>query len=350
MSTLKSQNFREMSLQNLKGMHSLLAEILVNIFEYLSDDNLLDLPGSIVGKGLLEQEGTCRFHTITLCLEKADLERLMKISDHPIASKYVEVLIFGTDKALKLTWPEFLNYQWDMHTSYGPPHPPSDLESRTFHKTVGVKNWQECAKCDGRRLRSIYESFSQASDVQHELEYSGSDVRMLSHALERLENVKELEIDNFYFDKEIKDYELDREDQSKKEPVPLHLSNAALHQILQSAVSLEHLEFDFMNNRRSCISDQPDVPLFGILGSNKLHCLHTLKVATFQIQKREIARFLGVCTSLKSLTLEEIDVYYGTWFSIFGGLKGAYPYIEYLEFHDLYGDSAFRLRLVTSNN
>ncbi len=131
------------------------SEVLAETIEYLSNDDLLNLPYRVLKNGLLKAEGLRRFRQHRVWMDKKDLYRLARISNHPIIRQYVEELVFYLDK----------------------PREPDKFDLRGHN-------------------RSLYLAYKKTSDDLQKLTEDGTDIRILVMAFTSLPNANTVTIDN----------------------------------------------------------------------------------------------------------------------------------------------------------
>lgn len=78
-------------------METLPTELLAQIFESLSDDDILNLPSHIISHTLTEAQAQTMFRTMSVWLEKSSLERLVRVSRNSNLARHVREVRFYDD-------------------------------------------------------------------------------------------------------------------------------------------------------------------------------------------------------------------------------------------------------------
>ena len=116
----------------LQTIDSLPPELLSEILEYLSDDDILNVPSGVFA--LSEVSISARFGTIEdIWLEVGCLKRLIRVARHPVISKYVTKLRFTVNMLDKISACEYLRSQWDTRHDYSTRDPPDILAFSNFN-------------------------------------------------------------------------------------------------------------------------------------------------------------------------------------------------------------------------
>ena len=170
------------------------AEILANVFQHLSNDDIFNLPHAICAKGLFDTEGRHRFRQHHIWIERQSLQNLARVSRHPVVRKYVKELVLCYQMPRDITLKRFLEYWAIQHAK--PYKTPEDLTLDNFHALIGVPE-NHCTFC------SAWPSLSQRwiahkstlKDLEN-LQKSREDVEMLVEAFRRFENFDAIVFDN----------------------------------------------------------------------------------------------------------------------------------------------------------
>jgi hypothetical protein len=172
------------------------AEILANIFEHLSNDDIYNLPYRICAKGLFEKEGRLRFAQHRTWIDKKNLQQLTRISYHPTIRNFVQELIVGYEMPCYIKLKHFLQEQWmDKHSIRS--RAPRNIKLKNFHTLAGIPE-DSCPFCDGwPSLSEKWIAHKSALKSLQELQNSGKDVKILEEALGRFESFNAITIDNF---------------------------------------------------------------------------------------------------------------------------------------------------------
>lgn len=172
------------------------AEILANIFEYLSNDDIYNLPHRICAKGLFEKEGRLRFAQHRTWIDRKNLQQLTRISYHPTIRNFVQELIVGYEMPYYVKWKQFLKEQWmDKHSIRS--QAPREITLRNFHTLARIPA-DSCPFCDGwPSLTEKWIAHKSALKSLQELQNSGKDVKILEEALRRFKGFNAITIDNW---------------------------------------------------------------------------------------------------------------------------------------------------------
>lgn len=82
-----------------------------------------------------------------------------------------------------------------------------------------------------------------------------------------------------------------------------------------------HSRINYVNN-----GNNPILPLKSLFGSNEARHLVMLDLDTVRVQEKELSGCLNLCaTTLKTLGLEGVHIYSGSWLFLFQTLKGRFP-------------------------
>lgn len=172
------------------------AEILANIFEHLSNDDIYNLPHRICAKGLFDKEGQCRFGQHRTWIEKKNLQQLTRISYHPVIRNYVQELIVCHEMPCDIKLKDFLEEQWiDRHSKTT--RTPRKITLENFHTLAEIPE-DSCQFCNGLpSLSERWTAHKSALKSLRELQNNGKEVKILEEALTRFESFNAISIDNF---------------------------------------------------------------------------------------------------------------------------------------------------------
>ena len=180
------------------------AETLAQIFEYLSNEDIMHLPYRVLQNGLIKEEGLRRFKTCRVWLEKQSLYRLARISKHSIISKYVEELIFGIDAPFEVDLNNFIEYEFRCHSSQWDRTFTEEDQKRTTFKTFH-ELWLDAkhGDCETRSgwesLEAKYLAMKKGSKEGDKIRRTGMDRNILIMAFRNLSNARILSVDNFFY-------------------------------------------------------------------------------------------------------------------------------------------------------
>ncbi len=171
-------------------MDKIPSELLANIFDYLSDDDILNLPSNIIKITLTVAKAQKLLHTMDIWLEKGSIERVAKISRHPILSGHVRELIFHNERLDDITPEEYLNSYWFTHHDKQRTRPPKNLAFDNYRKLA-------FKQAPGKSsLAANFGKYRTKLEDQKRFEEKQDDVRLLSIAFGYLPNLDGIWIDN----------------------------------------------------------------------------------------------------------------------------------------------------------
>lgn len=134
----------------LQTMDNFPPELLSEILEYLSDDDILNVPPSVFA--LSEVSISARFGTIEdIWLEVGYLNRLIRVTRHPIISNCMTKLRFTVDRLDKISACEYLRSQGDSRHDYSTRNPPDILAFSTFNALAAAS----AASVDSMALKFV---------------------------------------------------------------------------------------------------------------------------------------------------------------------------------------------------
>ena len=198
-------------------------EMFAHILEYLSNDDLYNLPSIFLDKGLLWTEGIRRFGTLFVCIERPSLVRLSRISHHRNFSKYVKELIFHMAVPCKPDLEIFIEEQWEIHwreLQWYESVIPRELNLQNFHHWRWVfhdgssqfalrpQEKSEGHRCqmgscrDWPSVEAHFLAMKATFEDYLKLKADGTDVAMLIDSFANLTNAETLTIDNVIRDGE----------------------------------------------------------------------------------------------------------------------------------------------------
>ena len=175
-------------------LDSLPSELLSSILAQLSDTELLILPTSVLIKGLTEALLETRFSSCVISLDRAGLGRLYKLCSVPCIAFQVQDITILTDRVIKPTRAEFLNFQKNARSHLTCP----DVISQAMDEVHVHRQGHPCSGCNGGEDSELQNCLARAGDVQLEIERKGTDLAMLAWALRRMVNFKHITIQSSY--------------------------------------------------------------------------------------------------------------------------------------------------------
>ena len=158
------------------------SEILSSVFEYLSNDDLLNLSSDLLSKGLSASAAKARFEVFHCCINRESLGRLYRLSQCSFAADVVRQLTICTLKLVELTTEDIHELQWKRHlTDYKIERPmPGCVTMRDIHEEVGVSSWRECRTCAGQSPLQFQSHLIRTAKAQRDLETSGPQAAILA--------------------------------------------------------------------------------------------------------------------------------------------------------------------------
>ena len=170
------------------------AEILGQVFEYLSDDDILNLPHWLCAKGLLEKEGRCRFGQHHVWAEEKSVQKLVRFSRHPIIQEFVEELVLAIEVPQDIDLEIFLESHW--HEKHGiVSMAPEDLSLENFHTLARIPG-KDCQHCAG--WPSLSQRWTEHRQFLRSFQGLKRNKKDIAAALRRLEHLSIITIDNLY--------------------------------------------------------------------------------------------------------------------------------------------------------
>ena len=166
----------------LQNIDSLPPELLSEILEYLSDDDILNVPSGVFA--LSEVSISARFGTIEeIWLEVGCLKRLIRVARHPVISKYVTKLRFTVDRLDKISALKYLRSQWNSRHDFS-------TGIQTYLRSATSMLSLQPRRPVWTPWLSISSNVWAQLQVQAKMEESEEDVRFLTPALGTFPNIK----------------------------------------------------------------------------------------------------------------------------------------------------------------
>lgn len=189
-------------------MERLPTETLVQIFDFLTPNDILNLPFHVTMAGLTRDNARRRFSRTRIWIHKGSLNRLVRISLHPLISSCVEELVIGTQRPGYLPQADSSDEEWFQARSQPQkifqlaPELSNDarLTEGALEGIVG-SNFRDQAKISSQQLRHLtptekYTLSINAYKEQLRFQESGLDQAMLTVAFVGLSALKRIGIDN----------------------------------------------------------------------------------------------------------------------------------------------------------
>lgn len=171
-------------------MEKLPAELLFQIFEHLSNDDIINLPALITTRDLSDAEATRRYHTLWAWMEKGSLERLVQASKHKAIAKYATKITFTPERLLDLNERQYLHEIWNKCYYHGSRMKPEDLSLDNLDELVRVPLLHRPSR------KGHFDQYRSLVDTQTLMEADGSDVKMLKCVFDRSSNLNTVAIHN----------------------------------------------------------------------------------------------------------------------------------------------------------
>lgn len=168
-------------------MERLPTELLMNIFESLSDKDILNLPSNIISHTLTDAQAQKKLQILDVWLEKSSLERLNRIGRHPNLAKHVKELRFHNIRLDDISREAYLKSFWI--TNHGKMHR-DKLENLSF------SNYRELAFEGNRSVEECFTRYRKQLEDQKRMEEQQEDVLLLETGFSHLLNLEKVSIDN----------------------------------------------------------------------------------------------------------------------------------------------------------
>ena len=165
-------------------------DLLTKVYEYLLDDDILNMPSKWISSGLTESQAQALLRTMYVCLEKSSLSRLERIISHPDLARHIHRLTLHDERVKDITAHNYLHSHWSTHHSawgfYLPKYP-------SFASYI--KMAQEQISGDSS-VTVGFRKYRMLLKEQQMVEERQDDVRILSKAFDLLPNLEGVSVDN----------------------------------------------------------------------------------------------------------------------------------------------------------
>ncbi|CAD6588580.1 MAG: hypothetical protein ASARMPREDX12_003379 [Alectoria sarmentosa] len=172
-------------------MDNLPTELLANIFNHLSENDILNLPSHIISNALTDAQAQTLLQTMKVWLYKSSLERLGRISRHSNLARHVRELRFCNERLDVISPQEYLRSYWITHHLSTHPGPPENLTLRNYRKLALRPPPGDCS------VAAKFARYKTQLKEQERMEEQGEDVRRLKNIFRLLPNLETLSIDNY---------------------------------------------------------------------------------------------------------------------------------------------------------
>lgn len=168
-------------------MERLPTEMLGEVFESLSNKDVLNLPPHIIAHALGDARAQKMLQRLDLWLGKSSLERLNGISRYPNLAKHVKEIRFYNERLDDISAEAYLKSFWI--TNHGSEHH-GILEKLSF------SNYRELAFKGNLSVEEPFIKYRKLLDNQTRMEEQHEDVLLLEATLAGLLNLRKFSIDN----------------------------------------------------------------------------------------------------------------------------------------------------------
>ena len=181
-------------------MERLPYELLSVIFAHLSQEDIINLPFSVAGKGLSDKDLLSKFRTIDVWLDERSLETFNRAGTHPLLSDRIQSVCFHTDELAIISSLGFKHHHVS-HNDLGDYGPQNFLHSETDQIEIPAGRemvvWRTGESVETqwddkyRRYRALYEA-------QKNMRLQKKDLILLVKALRRLGRQPSIIVDDHY--------------------------------------------------------------------------------------------------------------------------------------------------------
>ena len=169
---------------------SLPTELLPNVFENLSNDDIFNMPPDWISSGFTESQAQALLGTMYVSLEKSSLTRLERIICHPDLARYVHRLTLHDERVKEITAYNYLHSHWSTHYQgwgfYLPKYP-------SFASYIQMAQEQISGQSS---VAAKYGKYRMLLKEQQLVEERQDDIRILSKAFDVLPNLEVVSVDN----------------------------------------------------------------------------------------------------------------------------------------------------------
>ena len=165
-------------------------DLLTKVYEYLLDDDILNMPSKWISAGLTESQAQALLGVMYVSLEKSSLSRLEKIISHPDLARHVQRLTLHDERVKDVTAYNYLFSHWSTH------HPRWGI---VLTKYPSFASYIKMAQVQIEGDSSVTVGFGRYRTLlkeQQMAEESQDDVRILSKAFDLLPNLEVVSVDN----------------------------------------------------------------------------------------------------------------------------------------------------------
>lgn len=163
------------------------SEILSQIFESLSPNDILNLPFERTMQGLTRAQAELRFSTIRAHLSRSSLNRLKRISSHPLINQCVSKITIGLQMLNCIPQADNSDRMWYNPSEY--------MFSGDQDLLRDLSPLESLQNQNGLSMAEALKSSQKAYLEQQRLQHSGLDLAMLAHAFGGLTALKTIKID-----------------------------------------------------------------------------------------------------------------------------------------------------------
>ena len=169
---------------------SLPTELLPNVFENLSKDDILNMPTHWISSGFTESQAQALLGTMYVSLEKNSLTRLDRIICHPDLARHTHRLILHDERVKDIAAYKYLHSHWSTHHQgwgfFKPKYP-------SFASYIQMAQEQISGDLS---VAAKFGKYRMLLKEQQMVEERQDDVRILSKAFDLLPNLKVVSVDN----------------------------------------------------------------------------------------------------------------------------------------------------------
>ncbi|KAM0797540.1 hypothetical protein BDR22DRAFT_975233 [Usnea florida] len=164
-------------------IESLPTELLTNVFENLSNDDILNMPPNWISSGLTESQAQALLRTMYISLEKSCLTRLEGIVCHPKLARHIHKFILHDERVKDITAWKYLHSLWSTQNG----------AMGSFANYIKVAREQISGDSS---VTVKFGKYRMLLKEQQMVEERQDDVRILSKAFDLLPNLKAVSMDN----------------------------------------------------------------------------------------------------------------------------------------------------------
>ena len=174
-------------------------EILIHVFSYLSDYEILCLPISVLIKGLTSA-AIARYSTFVVTLDYFGIQKLRRLSSIPFLASAVKEIIILPDRVIipdkdDNFEAEFTIFQIGRHLETGVPNPVDGTTKIIVEPLHDPKHSVKCHVCRGIALEDQRRIIKTAAQTQRQIETNEEDLSALSSAFQNMVNLQSVATD-----------------------------------------------------------------------------------------------------------------------------------------------------------